>query len=127
MDTNFEELMSELSRGLSFSNYDVFVFVNRREVIESDRKMYNFKMRNAGVFETNLKRELVDRLKDIKVPTENISEMNTFIEDIRNGLLNLLTWHKDNVKLTSEFIHPTGFLLTIMVSPILSGETTPIK
>ena len=127
MDTNFEELMSELSRGLSFSNYDVFVFVNRREVIESDRKIYNFKMRNAGVFETNLKRELVDRLKDIKVPTENISEMNTFIEDIRNGLLNLLTWHKDNVKLTSEFIHPTGFLLTIMVSPILSGETTPIK
>lgn len=127
MDTNFEELMNELSRGLSFSNYDVFVFVNRREVIESDRKMYNFKMRNAGVFETNLKRELVDRLKDIKVPTENISEMNTFIEDIRNGLLNLLTWHKDNVKLTSEFIHPTGFVLTVMVNPILSSETTLIK
>lgn len=48
-------------------------------------------MNNTGVFETNLKRELVDRLEDIKVPTENISEINTFIEDIRNGLLNLLT------------------------------------
>lgn len=122
MNTNFEELMSELSRGLSFSNYDVFVFLNRREVIENNRKMYNFKMVNAGVFETNLKRELVDRLGNIKVPTENISEMNTFIEDIGNGLLNLLTWHKDNVKLTSEFIHPTGFVLTVMVSPILSEK-----
>ena len=84
-------------------------------------------MNNTGVFETELKKELVDRLEDIKIPTENISEINTFIEDIRNGLLNLLTWEIDNVKLTSELIHHTGFLLTIMVSPILSGETTPIK
>ena len=125
MNTNFDELMKQLCNDLSFSQYDVFVFIN--DTTSEDRQMYNFKMNNTGVFETNLKRELVDRLEDIKVPTENISEINTFIEDIRNGLLNLLTWHKDNVKLTSELIHPTGFLLTIMVSPILSGETTPIK
>ena len=125
MNTNFEELMKQLCNNLSFSQYDVFVFIN--DTTSEDRQMYNFKMNNTGVFETNLKRELVDRLENIKVPTENISEINTFIEDIRNGLLNLLTWHKDNVKLTSEFIHPTGFVLTVMVSPILSGETAPIK
>lgn len=120
MNTNFEELMKQLCNDLSFSQYDVFVFIN--DTTSEDRQMYNFKMNNTGVFETNLKRELVDRLEDIKVPTENISEINTFIEDIRNGLLNLLTWHKDNVKLTSEFIHPTGFVLTVMVNPILPSE-----
>lgn len=119
MDTNFKELMKELSRGLSFSEYDVFVFVNRRKVIEDDRKMYNFKMKNIGVFESNLKKELIDRLEDLKVPGENSDEMKHFIEDIKNGLLNLLTWNKDNVKLTSELIHSSGFVLTVMVNPIL--------
>lgn len=57
------------------------------------------------------------------------SDSNTYnlIHVLKNGVLNLLTWEIDNVKLTSELIHPTGFLSPIMVSPILSGETTPIK
>ena len=125
MNTNFEELMKQLCNNLRFSQYDVFVFIN--DTTSEDRQMYNFKMNNTGVFETELKKEMLIRLKDWEISPKNLKGKNLFMEDIKNGVLNLLTWEIDNVKLTSEFIHPTGFLLTIMVSPILSGETTPIK
>jgi len=125
MNTNFEELMKQLCNNLSFSQYDVFVFINDNN--SEDRQMYNFKMNNIGVFETELKKEMLIRLNDWEISPKNLKGKNLFMEDIKNGVLNLLTWEIDNVKLTSEFIHPTGFLLTLMVSPILSGETTPIK
>ena len=125
MNTNFEELMKQLCNNLRFSQYDVFVFIN--DTTSEDRQMYNFKMNNTGVFETELKKEMLIRLNDWEISPKNLKGKNLFMEDIKNGVLNLLTWEIDNVKLTSEFIHPTGFLLTIMVSPILSGETTPIK
>ena len=120
MNTNFEELMKQLCNNLSFSQYDVFVFIN--DTTSEDRQMYNFKMNNTGVFETELKKEMLIRLNDWEISPKNLKGKNLFMEDIKNGVLNLLTWEIDNVKLTSEFIHPTGFLLTIMVSPILSGE-----
>ena len=120
MNTNFEELVKQLCDNLSFSQYDVFVFIN--DTTSEDRQMYNFKMSNTGVFETELKKEMLIRLKDWKISPKNLKGKNLFMEDIKNGVLNLLTWHKDNVKLTSEFIHPTGFVLTVMVSPILSSK-----
>ena len=125
MNTNFEELMKQLCNNLRFSQYDVFVFIN--DTTSEDRQVYNFKMNNTGVFETELKKEILVRLNDWEISPKNLKGKNLFMEDVKNGVLNLLTWEIDNVKLTSEFIHPTGFLLTIMVSPILSGETTPIK
>ena len=125
MNTNFEELMKQLCDNSSFSQYDVFVFIN--DTTSEDRQMYNFKMNNTGVFETELKKEMLIRLNNWEIPPKNLKGKNLFMEDVKNGVLNLLTWNKDNVKLTSEFIHPTGFVLTVMVSPILSGETTPIE
>ena len=120
MNTNFEELMKQLCDNLSFSQYDVFVFIN--DTTSEDRQMYNFKMNNTGVFETELKKEMLIRLKDWEISPKNLKGKNLFMEDIKNGVLNLLTWEIDNVKLTSEFIHPTGFVLTVMVSPILSSK-----
>ena len=120
MNTNFEELLKQLCNDLNFSQYDVFVFIN--DTTSEDRQMYNFKMSNTGVFETELKKEMLIRLNDWKISPKNLKGKNLFMEDIKNGVLNLLTWHKDNVKLTSEFIHPTGFVLTVMVSPILSSK-----
>ena len=125
MNTNFEELMKQLCNDLSFSQYDVFVFIN--DTTSEDRQMYNFKMSNTGVFETELKKEMLIRLNDWKISPKNLKDKNLFMEDIKNGVLNLLTWEIDNVKLTSELIHHTGFLLTVMVSPILSERTTLIK
>lgn len=118
MNTNFEELMKQLCNNFSFSQYDVFVFIN--DTTSEDRQMYNFKMNNTGVFETELKKEMLIRLEDWEISPKNLKGKNLFMEDIKNGVLNLLTWEIDNVKLTSEFIHHTGFLLTVMVSPILS-------
>ena len=120
MNTNFEELVKQLCDNLSFSQYDVFVFIN--DTTSEDRQMYNFKMSNTGVFETELKKEMLIRLNDWKISPKNLKGKNLFMEDIKNGVLNLLTWEIDNVKLTSEFIHPTGFVLTVMVSPILSSK-----
>ena len=120
MNTNFEELVKQLCDNLSFSQYDVFVFIN--DTTSEDRQMYNFKMNNTGVFETELKKEMLIRLNDWKISPKNLKGKNLFMEDIKNGVLNLLTWEIDNVKLTSEFIHPTGFVLTVMVSPILSSK-----
>ena len=117
--------MKQLCDNSSFSQYDVFVFIN--DTTSEDRQMYNFKMNNTGVFETELKKEMLIRLNNWEIPPKNLKGKNLFMEDVKNGVLNLLTWNKDNVKLTSEFIHPTGFVLTVMVSPILSGETTPIE
>ena len=112
--------MKQLCNDLSFSQYDVFVFIN--DTTSEDRQMYNFKMNNTGVFETELKKEMLIRLNDWKISPKNLKGKNLFMEDIKNGVLNLLTWEIDNVKLTSEFIHPTGFVLTVMVSPILSSK-----
>ena len=120
MNTNFEELMKQLCNDLNFSQYDVFVFIN--DTTSEDRQMYNFKMNNTGVFETELKKEMLIRLKDWEISPKNLKGKNLFMEDIKNGVLNLLTWEIDNVKLTSELIHPTGFVLTVMVSPILSSK-----
>src|SRR5699024_3637151 len=114
MNTNFEELMKQHCNDLSLSQYDVFVFIN--DTNSEDRQLYNFKKNNIGVFETELKKEMLIRLHDCEISPKNLKSKNLFMEDIKNGVLNLLTWEIDNVKLTSELIHHTGFLLTVMVN-----------